>query len=603
MASLKMDSEALLYYYASTSSIPLYFCFFALRRIYIHRLDGVQGEVYSSIKVFKFKRFLTFTLAVCALTEVLLGLSINWNLGISTADSLPRLIYFSLVALSWSISYYLLSFDFKRHIELSWINQAFYYIVSIPLYLADVFTLSLELEMVPWHFVVVGSVSNALSICGCILLCYLTYVKPNEFSFIPDEYQLLEMLPPLPKQSFHPEMTNLNVCVEGYKTKLIEGKYTVFFCIVVQLNNQTHIVKHTYAECEALAKHLMRAFPKSHNFRLQMPEFPDLYRKTMDDLVDELSEYFKLISSPIFLTSYFVEFLKLQSCDWVQQEQEYLMRFYTNESGHESTSIEPTYSALPMHVFFQMKITYRIKSDANVEYCMSWICIPNGAIGSAYHRYSNLLRFHKHLARLVRPAKLPSFPSKHYLSRITTNVDMQLIERRGKQLETYYNLVMNDPAFLCINLLELINCRIPLTFIIPACSLSPVVKLNGPLNVEAVWTDDHVVCVYNMSFFKADIDQTSDFWTISQPLHAFKDLAIYLKQRAPSPFLRYYMRMLHEDDEGCDTFPSLPKKFTDKVDKLKNFIEDCLASRHILNCLAFRRFLKEPKLNKHRSDW
>jgi hypothetical protein len=123
-----------------------------------------------------------------------------------------------------------------------------------------------------------------------------------------------------------------------------------------------------------------------------------------------------------------------------------------------------------------------------------------------------------------------------------------------------------------------------------------VVKLNGPITSETRWTaDNRIEFVYMMSFFKVEADGTSGFWTVSQSLQAFRGLANYLERRARSPFIRYYLRMLHEDEQDCDRYPTLSRRMEDKCHKLHSFMEDCLASRHILICYEFRKFIKQSR--------
>lgn len=584
-----MDSTALLYYNASINIVPLYFCIFASRRIYRHRLDGLQSEILTDPRVYEAKRNLTLTLILCSLFDVLLEHINIYEEGL-TLTQFERAVFCLLATLAWGSSHYLLAFDLKRRIKLSWAGQALYYLVNVPLYLTDVYSISFEYRSNLWGFMYTMRVTtNALSAGCCVILSYLTFTRPNEFSINSVDYTQLELSPTYSSSKVHPKMTNLKVSVEGYKAKVIEGTRVIFYSIIVNLDNDTHIVRRTYAECKALADSLDQAFPKQQSLRLQMPTFPDLRNKSMELLVNDLSEYFRLISSPVFLTSEFLEFLQLQCSDQIQLEQDFLRRFYSNESITDASGLEPSYAALPLHVFFQVKLTYQTVGG-NVEYCLKWICIPNGALGEAYHRYSSLLKVHKELVKLIKPSKLPNFPSKQYLSRLSTHIDFKLVEKRSKQLELYYNTVLNDPAYLCSPLLLFINCEIPLSFIVPA-SIPPVVRLNGPITVEAQWTGEKVSCVFTMSFFKADIDGTSVNWTISQPLYAFRQLAEYLQQRSRSPLLQYYMRMLHEDDDCCDIVPRLPKTFKDNAGKLQSFIEGCLTSRHILNCLIFRQFL------------
>jgi hypothetical protein len=589
-----MGRDTFVLYYTGICSVPLYFCIFAFRRIYIHRLDGLQVDSLPIVGIYTSKRLLTFSLVICSVVASALELLKNCEIEVSSVTQLARLVFYLLAVVAWSCSYYLLAFDFKRRIEKSWVNQVCYFVLNVPISLAEVFALSIEYKAYDW--VLLGSqvVVNTVSLFCCLLLTFISCAYPNEFNLTASDYHLLEVESPRAR-SFHPEMTNLYISVNGYKTRLIEGKRVVYYSIVVRLNDETHLIKRTLSEIESVSNHLASTFSTKNYPRLQTPSFPDLSGTSMDDLVDELSNYFLLVSSPIFLTSQFLEFLQLTGCEWIQYEQEYLVDFYNNESVQGSTSIQPSYPALPSHVLFKLAVSSRINAST-VEYCLNWICIPNGTLGSVWHRYSKLLTFHKNLGKLVRPAKLPQFPRKQYLSRLTIIVDFTLIDERRSQLETYYNTVLNDPAFVCTHLLEFICCTIPLSFLLSSCSLAHVVKLNGPITSETRWTDDNKIeFVYLMCFFKVEADQTSCYWTVSQPLQAFRSLATYLERRARSPFIRYYLRMLHDDDTDCDRFPTLSRRMENKCHKLQSFMEECLASRHILNCYEFRKFIKQTR--------
>jgi hypothetical protein len=87
---IKMVSNTLALYYAGICTVPLYFCIFAFRRVYIHRLDGPQVDSLPISGIYTSKRLLTSSLVMCSVAASVLELIKSCEIKISHATQLSR---------------------------------------------------------------------------------------------------------------------------------------------------------------------------------------------------------------------------------------------------------------------------------------------------------------------------------------------------------------------------------------------------------------------------------------------------------------------------------------------------------------------------------
>ena len=91
---------------------------------------------------------------------------------------------------------------------------------------------------------------------------------------------------------------------------------------------------------------------------------------------------------------------------------------------------------------------------------------------------------HKTLKKALDPANIISFPSKNY-GKSVKQKDKIAIESRKEKLESYLTTLLNDPAYLCKEILNFIECDADLTQIY---SLFPAVTYR--ITEEMSWEGD-----------------------------------------------------------------------------------------------------------------
>ena len=614
------------YVYLVLAVVPVWFISYSTIRMGRHWNDGKDKFILVNRHVY-FKWLLSFLMMLLTSMHII-DLIIFTDIAI--IDTISRLLFFSLLLISWFISFVLGIFENNKRLIMRWSGHRSFWpanvLVHIVLMVGDgIYFFDASFS---YNWVLILEAVYFCQIVSCFILTIYAIRRPNEFLIIDDmDFTFLRrstrktMLGSSSSDSFD----HLKTSIKSYKIKQEEGKTIIYFNIASTTDSKTFITKKTIQEFDALNHHIYEAFPSAAYPNMSIPSLNILPTQELEDKVTILNEYLNSLSLPEFYSQYFLDFLGItgKQKNVLLKQHEEIMKNEENiersefRSGMRSGSIAERYFNPTIttddtfdegldhqsNQFIHITIPKWIEVYNHIEYQINWSTNNNLGSGTICKRYKDILEFHKALTKLVAPAKLPDFPSKNYLKKLN-KIDKKALSQRKTKLEVYLNHVFNDVAYLSNDSLTFLE--IPLSLNNFWCIQSNIeVKIEGKFHVSPVIDDDGYHLVYDIKLSKYQDKIKKHEWSISRRYRQFDILQESLLKRSQSPILSSFNEATCINDS---IFPSLPSKSVSKIlslpeinsrkQGLESYLEELLLIPGILQAYILRQFIEDPEVNE-----
>lgn len=207
----------------------------------------------------------------------------------------------------------------------------------------------------------------------------------------------------------------------------------------------------------------------------------------------------------------------------------------------------------------------------------------------------------------MAPAYLPSFPKKNYLQNLR-KIDFQAIEIRRLELESYLGHVLNDPAYLCQELLDFVECKLSIDTVLKSKNYEYSYILCTPIMWDnEVGKDSHYI-IYTLTFTKMLKNKKVDEWTVKRRYKDFDRLHNFILKRSTSPMLSNYLnvRSTLRHSRNSESLPSMPGKTLTPISSpqeidvrrrgLEEYLERLLAIPSVIDSYEFKSFISDNDL-------
>ena len=599
-------------FFAVAALIPVLFLIHATGRFARHCRDGRQVSIHFKPKLYYTKRVSALVLSCIALCTTLNG----YPPAGSMYEMTLRTVCFSLFAIAWLVSFRLVGFEYVRRLEASWFGHRLYWIGS---FIADVGysvyqALHLEAEGNPWLQVAAHIVFGLI----CLFLSFCAIWRPNDFSLTSwtDSPSSQTLDPQLPLLTMAPQSPVLRVSVDNFKKKVRDGVSLLLYAVTVSENGNERQLWKTYQDFEALYQIIIGKFRVEFP-KLDIPTLPEFTpTDAIETRVTALNSFLTGLNFPAFHCEEYLTFLNITGEHYTVLLSEHYKVIGRPEglqvltfSHSDSVIMQETSSVMRFinrefaYGFFEVTIAeWRQCGDGHVEYDIQWKLsagiVPGvmGRDGVIAHRFNEFYLLHKALKEDLAPAKLPHFPSKTYISRLT-GIDKDAIERRRSGLERYLRATLNDPAYLAPRLLDFIDCKrtnyrdIFLSYCPFPCDIHLLLPLHWECEISES-DEQHIV-------YMANLERGTKRWTIKRHFSEFEELNRNLTGRALSPLLREFVGSKGDGKTG-----DLPvfhrkglqlvsvKELETRKSALESYLQALLQYPLLLEAYVFRQFLE-----------
>jgi hypothetical protein len=408
------------------------------------------------------------------------------------------------------------------------------------------------------------------------------------------------------------------VSIKSYKIKQEEGKSTIYFNLTSVIKSNTFTSKRTLQEFDTLNKHLIDSFPQSAYPNLKIPSLTLLPSQGLEEKVSILNEYLSGFSLPEFFSQFSLDFLGisgssrailLRQYEEIMKNEEKVERSEFRSNSVIEKYYNPTSSStddtqdddFDHHYsnFIDIKLPRWLEVSDHIEFEIIWT--SNSSLsGTCTKRYKDILEFHNSLCKQVAPAKLPQFPSKNYLKKLSI-VDEKALNLRKAKLEAYLNHVFNDVAFLTAESLNFLEFPLSLDKIWLFCLNHAEVRTLGRFIVSPVIDDHGHHLVYDIRLAKYQDKSKKNEWSISRRYRQFDNMHDFLVKRAQSPVLLRFNEAFSVKDAS---FPCLPGKSMSPILSLteinsrrvglERYLEELMSLPGLMNAYMFRQFIQDP---------
>lgn len=602
----------LLYEYAILSTIPVWFTSYAVIRMKRHWNDGKDRFIVLNRHVY-LKWFITLMMTLLTSVHVIDYILFS---NITQISIIVRGVFFSFVLVSWIISFALAIFENNKRLLMKWSGHRSFWpanlVMHVILFVGEFVYLKSQNLIVSWSEGIL--IAYAIQIIFCFILSMYAVLRPNEFVTIGEyDYSLVRRLTrKLTANTMLTDQVELpKISIKSYKIK--ENFNETYFTIISTIKFESFVAKRTVADFENLQKFILGKFNADLYPNMSIPNFPNIFPYSTEDRMKIFAEYLNALASPEFMLNEVLDFLEVVDPwkenlmkkdeegvlgDTIINEQRsgsIIEKYFQPKSAEKEVDDEQNeyrYSR-----YFTLKISKWLVVESHIEYFILWSSPKLELTGSAQKRYNEILELHKILSKIVSPARLPKFPSKNYL-KILTKIDEKALNRRKSQLESYFSHIINDPAFLCQEVLDFLNIPSSIEKILiykfPICEIS----LQPPLHCDLEIDDSGHFIVYNIKLCKSqDIKKVE--WNVIRRFREFDELNVFLIKRGQSPLLP------KRNSKGFDPIPSLPSRsvaplispseIENRRIGIEKYLEDLLLITDLQQAYCLHEFLQEPE--------
>lgn len=450
-------------FFISMMIVPCWFTLYTVARFITHWEDGVERN-HSVLSVRQVLKFLLVILLVCAYLysaienaqrEDLMGT--EWTI---------RCTNFTLNCLAWGLSYCLLVFEFNRKLPMSWKGHRSFWVVSS---FGNSAKTGVDYFMSDLNYEESGRLILGACMTGVtMVLGVLAVFRPNDFYIrninpiydTPFNERASRIIRP-PDNDYNHFFPIVSTTITDYKVKTINEKPVIHYIIVIRVDNERHTVIRTYPDFYSLHKILKEKFCSEGYPCLNLPGFPRLsHLVKVDDALQAINVYAEELCRREFLCEEVVDFFEIEgeTKDKLLDENQKILRVHSVKRSVSSEIVSQTNNVILINVSILMH------NEGTEAYEVSWKIISTQEEGGNTQKYNRFYELNQRLQKKLSPAVLPDFPTKYSLP-VSRTIDFYSIEHRRSSLERYLSYILNDPAYLTQESLELLCIKTPLSSI------------------------------------------------------------------------------------------------------------------------------------------
>ncbi|CAG9318098.1 unnamed protein product [Blepharisma stoltei] len=618
--------------------IPIWFIGYSIRRCIRHWHDGID-RTQTITKNLVIKYICNISSAIFNLIHVFYIVPCDiYEIDEKTA----RIIFFTCLGISWLFSLYLVNFEHRRRLLTTWYGLRSFWPINMLLQMC--FTIFILLDprensemLQEWKIA-----SFVMGWCASTILSLYSFFKPNEFTVI--------YLEPLLFQTHNNNIAGRQnskrrsvIALEELETKLIttsikeckvkteKNRQVVYYHIIVTVGNDTHTVRKTYPDFECLHNSLREKFPKTEYPNLEFPKFPMTMSGSakIDERKHALDEYLGNLCFPEFMIDDFLNFLHIEgqgrtTCieahkkimgeerrpsiisDTIASNHGSFAAYYFSPRDFLKDDAEQRkLNNYQLQSYINLRIVKWVEEKEHIEYIIQWKAVKLAGEGVVMKRYSEIWDLHRRLRKILAPAGLPSFPKKNYMQTLRKK-DNEAIDIRKIELENYLGHILNDPAYICQELLDFIECKLTIESLWKCNNTEWSYLLYTPISWDNELDKDSHFIIYTLKFGKFEKSKKIDEWTVKRRYKDFDQLNNFLIKRSSSPMLNNYLNVRNNwklIKQTESTFPVLPgksltplsspKEIDNRRQGLEAFLEGLLTIPSVIDAFEFKSFIND----------
>jgi hypothetical protein len=621
-----MKESTLLKIYCPMLVIPFWFIIYTLHRLRRHWNDG-RDKTFSQVSATLAIKYL-LVLSLAGLTAVNLALVVFIEQEEFEDIQIIKITLFSSLMVSWIMSYVMLKLEFKLRLRMKWLGHRSYWPINLAIFSVLVVKDMNEINWEIKKFFKVGNIINIVSFIICLFLTCLAVVKPNEFSKNKDEVSanLIKKARFSSGARFStPEDRGLagavHVSIKNYKIKVENTKQIVLYNITVKIKGEVYKIRRTYYEFDKLYKAIRKSFPLEVFPYMSFPSFPIFsgMNFSLEQKTFALNEFLIGLCCPEFMLQETLDFLNIKGNFREKLLEEHLEILEAEKAvtiteadeciygNRDSFSTDNRISVFEksskvhthFHNFFQIKLTVCESLNNKPEYTLTWVIPSTTDHFEVTKRFRDFSTLNNSLKKSLNPALLPKFPEKSYVQNLR-KVDSKGLEIRRRKLEKYLSHVLNDPGFLCQDLLDFIGCQADLFSLLDR-PCSSEYELNGPVGWEGELEGSSSYIIYVLSFAKYFEGEKIAEWSVKRGFKDFEYMDHFLCKRTKSPMFLVYLNLFKQK---LADWPKLPNKHPTSLSnpteievcrsEIQNYMEELCSVTLISTAYAFKSFIDDP---------
>lgn len=619
-----MKESTLLEIYCPMLIIPFWFTFYTLHRLRRHWNDGKERQKESGTASLYFKYVLVICMLIISIAQVLLVLR-------SDEDFLDikviKLVLFSAFIFAWISSLGMLKLEFVLRLKMKWIGHRSFWPINLIIY-SILFTM--ELYIHDWQILAFlrneHLITNTVGLILCLILTALCIIKPNEFTKSKDDVSanlIKKARFSVGVRNSTPEDRGLagavQVSIKNYKIKVENGKQIILYNISVKIKGEILKIRRTYNEFDKLYKAIRRSFPLEVFPYMTFPSFPIFSgtKLTIEQKTSALNEFLNGLCCPEFMLKETLDFLNIQGefRDKLLEEHEEILEAekavaiteqdevtYIRESfvSDNKISIFEKSNKIHSHFHFFFKLEISVQESGNKKvFVVSWNLVSENEKNEVVKEFKDFNTLNSNLKKALSMVMLPKFPEKSYVQNLR-KADSHALEIRRRKLEKYLGHLLNDPAFICQELLDFIQCTTDINIILDKPCQSEY-ELSCPVGWEGELEGSSSYIIYIMNFTKYYEGEKVIEWSIKRSFKDFQYMDNFLVKRMKSPGLFRYLNMFKQK---VGDWPKLPSKHPTSLSnpgeieicrsEIQNYMEELSSVTLIATAYAFKSFIEDP---------
>ncbi|OMJ88103.1 hypothetical protein SteCoe_10001 [Stentor coeruleus] len=229
---------------------------------------------------------------------------------------ISRGIFFSLLGLSWLVSFVLAIIENNKRLIMRWSGHRSFWPSNVGIYIILLISESIFFSSdAKKNQVILGIfISYTLQIISSIILSLYAIFRPNEFITIGEiDYTFIRRAT---RKTIALDLVNEvqeypKISIKSYKIKQEENRSVTYFNVVSIIKNITYMSKKNIQDFDNLDKVISQRFPKSEYPNLYIPTFPKIKVFDIDERMKILTDYLTSLVTPEFFLPEFLDFLNI----------------------------------------------------------------------------------------------------------------------------------------------------------------------------------------------------------------------------------------------------------------------------------------------------
>ena len=595
--------------------LPGYFIVYTTLRVAKHWSDGKEPAQTSGSRCAT-KLFLTICLSLLDIVQVA---DYSPNQHYTLDETMFRVGFYVFSAIAWLFSAILVFFDYNRRLKSQWRGQRMFWILELLSY-----TIILILNLATgsyqfsgnefFRFSLIQITCYSISVAFCMFLTYFALFRPNDFTVLnTDVYLKLDT-----RNFFNEDSLKLSedggfkINCTGYKTKVVNNTGITHFKFSIKVNGAVHVISKTFQDFEGLVKAL-----KSLGEGLPDLNYGKILGLSVQERGAELGKYLSQICVTEFMSEFLLDFLGVEGVlkeNLLNRHLEAHDRGPQPDSNSRSESVCLDYytprldpgavdsiftNSSSIQWITKIKVLRPPTDISNdVDFCVK--CkIPKLSFNKTLgFKLQDFYTLHKTLSKVFSPASL-YFLNKSFPNTLKPS-DQSLTEKIRLELEHYLLEVLNDPAFICKEVLEFIKCDADTQQV-----LDSMPNIRYLIADQASWEntiseDSSHITLYRLRICQKTLSEGSEKeWQFLRRYREFDALHRRVCARHSSPPLKHFAQKMKILDPGLPS--SLPSKsiaplstsadIEGRKNGLVSYIRE-LCENPLVSCsYAFREFI------------